>query len=566
MGYLLKKPFTKALPANAELSKRNGQTFARWIDGKGKVRTAKVTTGTDGAPRLAVESATYFARYRDAEGRVLEIATGCRSKDAAQAVLNEHMVRAEKIQAGILTPTEARAADWATLPLTEHINAFKRAMTARRLSSGYVKTTEANLKRVFDGCHFRHVTDLTRSGAEHWLSEQVTLNGMGARTHNAHIVALGSFGNWLLRQGRAMSNVFKGMRRINERTDARRPRRPFTVEELTRLFDAAERRPLMEAMTVRRGEHKGEVLAELRPETRARLKSLGRERALIYKVLVLTGLRYGELRSITVAQVVLDASTPHLVLRAADEKARRGAQIVLHEDLVAEIKVHLAERLAALRIEALNQGQPVPAKLPGTMPLFSMPGKMTKVFNADLVFAGIATLNDEKKTIKCDEQGRSVDIHALRHTFGTFMGKAGVPLQLAQRAMRHSDPKLTANLYTHLGLVDVAGAVAALPSIPRVEDTSANEGRISVNEKPNACTSLALPLALISGNACDFVTNDGKKPPHSYTDNVHTQKARNGSNDRVFQGVARVAARKEWRARRDSNSRPLAPEASALSN
>ena len=62
----------------------------------------------------------------------------------------------------------------------------------------------------------------------------------------------------------------------------------------------------------------------LRQETRRRLEWLGRERELIYKTLVLTGLRKGELASLTVGQLVLDADPPFLVLDAADEKNRKA--------------------------------------------------------------------------------------------------------------------------------------------------------------------------------------------------------------------------------------------------
>ena len=68
--------------------------------------------------------------------------------------------------------------------------------------------------------------------------------------------------------------------------------------------------------------------------------------------------------------------------------------------------------------------------------------------------------------IKTDDRGRTIDIHALRHTFGTHLSKAGVPLRTAQAAMRHSDPSLTANVYTDPKLLDVAGAVASLPDLP----------------------------------------------------------------------------------------------------
>ena len=39
-------------------------------------------------------------------------------------------------------------------------------------------------------------------------------------------------------------------------------------------------------------------------------------------------------------------------------------------------------------------------------------------------------------------------------------------MRTAQAAMRHSDPSLTANVYTDPKLLDVAGAVASLPDLP----------------------------------------------------------------------------------------------------
>ena len=60
---------------------------------------------------------------------------------------------------------------------------------------------------------------------------------------------------------------------------------------------------------------------------------------------------------------------------------------------------------------------------------------------------------------------RRRDVHSLRHTFATLLSKAGVVPGIAQKLMRHSDIRLTMNVYTHLHLADTAGAVEALPSI-----------------------------------------------------------------------------------------------------
>ena len=47
-----------------------------------------------------------------------------------------------------------------------------------------------------------------------------------------------------------------------------------------------------------------------------------------------------------------------------------------------------------------------------------------------------------------------------------WRSKAGVPLRTAQAAMRHSDPSLTANVYTDPKLLDVAGAAESLLDLP----------------------------------------------------------------------------------------------------
>ncbi len=64
-----------------------------------------------------------------------------------------------------------------------------------------------------------------------------------------------------------------------------------------------------------------------------------------------------------------------------------------------------------------------------------------------------------------EDLNRVVDVLGFRHTFCTKLRRAGVPLRIAQAAMRHSDPKLTANIYTDPELLDVAGAVNALSSL-----------------------------------------------------------------------------------------------------
>src|SRR5262249_23842418 len=156
--------------------------------------------------------------------------------------------------------------------------------------------------------------------------------------------------------------------KANEKADPRRQRRAMTEAELVRLLDVARQRPLFDNMTVRKGPRKGERYAELRPETRVRLEQLGRERALIYKTLVLTGLRKKELASLTVAQLYLAEAIPFVALDAADEKNREGNNVPLRNDLATDLRAWLVEKLLRLQAEARKSAQPVPTQLPPETP------------------------------------------------------------------------------------------------------------------------------------------------------------------------------------------------------
>jgi len=90
----------------------------------------------------------------------------------------------------------------------------------------------------------------------------------------------------------------------------------MTEDELGRLLDVARQRPLLEALTVRKGKRRGERYAKVRETVRQRLEVLGRERALIYKTFILSGLRKGELAALTVGQLYLDEPIPYIALDA----------------------------------------------------------------------------------------------------------------------------------------------------------------------------------------------------------------------------------------------------------
>ncbi len=503
MSTVYKETFTKPIPPGAELFVRKGERFARWTDGKGRTRTTKVITTEAGQDRLLFEAATYTAKYRDGTGCIVKQTTGCRTLDAAKAVLVDLETRADKVRSGKWTAAEDSVLDYQTTPVSKHVAAYVEQLRNKRgkggkpkVSAHHVANVEHVLTRITTDCGWKLLRDLNRAAAERWADQrdaeavQAATEGrksLSARTINAHLIALTAFGNWCVETGRLIGNPFARPPKRDEKANRRRTRRALTEDELRRLLTVARLRPLAEhgrdAVTIidkcdrKEGTRRrtwtynpltweGLEAAERatrkrlakKPDLLARLEHRGRERALIYKALVLTGLRKGELASLTVGHLDLDGPVAFAVLDAADEKAGRGAEIPLRADLTADLRAWLADKLAALQDAARRKiGQAVPMRLPSDTPLFDIPDGLGRILDRDLAAAGIA---------KADDRGRTVDVHAMRHTFGTHLSKGGVAPRTAQAAMRHGSLDLTMNTYTDPRLLDVAGALNALPALP----------------------------------------------------------------------------------------------------
>ncbi|MFH1110132.1 MAG: site-specific integrase [Planctomycetota bacterium] len=483
MGMIFKKAYTMPIPVGAEIAERDGRRIARWRLRNGQPRSAEVVDCKDGKLRVRGQSRLYMARYRDGNGQVVEVATNCKDEVAARAVLVQLERRAELIRSGVMTAAESDAADHAGAPLSRHLDFYERHLRAKGCDPRRISMLRRRLERLARECRFSRLNKMSAGPVERWLVERAEA-GMGAATRNSYREALVCFGNWCRRTHRLTHNPFADVPRADQNVDRRHHRRALTEVELMRLLKVARLRPLAEfgrevistednpkrtprsRATWKRGSltvdnidaavERARVALKDNPDLIAQLERTGHERAMIYKTLVLTGLRKGELASLTVGQLDLTGPVAYAVLNAADEKNRQGSNIPLRPDVAAELSSWLGGRLHELQEEARRQGKPIPMRLPASTPWFRIPSGLTRILDRDLAAAGIP---------KRDERNRVVDVHAFRVTFGTHLCAAGVPLRTAQAAMRHSKPELTANIYTDPKLLDVAGAIAALPAL-----------------------------------------------------------------------------------------------------
>lgn len=575
MGSVFKSFVTRPLPDGAQLVTRAGKRVAVWADASGKKRQAPVTAGDP--PRIRLRANTFTAQFKDGTGVVRRVPTGCKTLDAARAVLADLEARAEKVKSGIVTQAEQHVAEHADTPVVEHVDAYleelahKRGKGARRkINAEHLANVRRSLRQAVDECGFRRLRDLSRTAVDRWVSRLLALpdNAIvddagkvttparpAARTVNVRLCSLTSWGNWLVESGRLSTNPFARLQKLDEADDVRRQRRALTADELRRLLTVARLRPVAEfgrptvrivddarlaksRATWKRAELTFDTIADaaergrgrLRPDEVERREQAGRERALLYAVLVTTGLRKGELAALTVGDVVLDAPQPFVVLPGADAKNGQRATLPLRADVADELRAWVdAKAEAVCRQRVGVAGVAVP---PADAPLFDVPTGLVRILDRDLAAAGIP---------KRDDRGFTVDVHALRHTFATHLVAAGVAPRIAQAALRHSSLELTMQLYTDPRLLDVAGALAALPALPTAGSTA--EAARATGTDDAVALSVALTRGRNRPNESLSVSNsNASKKAKATPSTLETRVSRQNPNssDRTRTGDTRL--------------------------
>ena len=92
------------------------------------------------------------------------------------------------------------------------------------------------------------------------------------------------------------------------------------------------------------------------------------------------------------------------------------------------------------------------------------------------------------------------------------LGKAGVSPKLAQTLARHSDPKLTMNIYTHVDAADQATAIEMLSPPPNVDKNVPKKSACSDGLNQGDAPSVAHMVAQTFGAKGQLVATGVKLP------------------------------------------------------
>src|SRR5262249_22759173 len=182
-------------------------------------------------------------------------------------------------------------------------------------------------------------------------------------------------------------------------------------------------------------------------------------------------------------------SPPVVTLAARKNKSRKLKVQPLPPDVAELLRVYLADRPA---------GQPIWG---GT---WAADHRGAEMLRGDLDAAGVLY------AVEGPDGPLFADFHALRHSYLTLGGRAGIDLRTLPELAGHSTPTLTAR-YSHRRLHDLAGAVEKLRSFLRTEGGEPEAQRVRATGTDGANADKASSKA---GFGCSVVARTPSSQGH----------------------------------------------------
>ncbi len=324
--------------------------------------------------------------------------------------------------------------------LTVHLADWKHSLVASGCSKMHIGAICPRVEKIVKACKFQTISDIDPVKIERYL---VRLRDKGVvrtfkatdaqtgrpktrtvkiskATYNDYIRAVRQFCNWLVEVGRIDKSPLQALKKVSTtKADQVRNARPLHVAEIRKLIRKTRNAP----------DYRGIP---------------GPERALLYTVACETGLRANELRLLMVDD--FDFNGRNLTVRPEVSKNDTEAVLPMKSTTAEMVRDHVKH------------------KLPNSL-AFSVPAQPHLMIKNDLENAKIEYETDEGTAY----------FHSLRHAYATALSSAAGNVKTAQSLMRHSDPRLTLNIYTHGVPEQERAAIEALPDL-NVPDKQAKNG------------------------------------------------------------------------------------------
>jgi len=283
-----------------------------------------------------------------------------------------------------------------TKPLTEHIADYVKILEAKGYSRDYVVRSRNRLRKIVADCRFCFFRDITQSAVEIY-SGKLKRDGYGDTSRGHYLDALKTFLNWAETDGRILRNPIAKLEKPARDSEKKGI---LTPEQFVHLIKTTSAKNILIGRTS------------------------GQERAVLYLLAGMTGLRRKELLHLTWDAIILSAD--NAFVRVSVKLAKNSKEV---EQPVPPILVHV---LTALKAHAKpNDNDRVFAS-------FSQWINTAELIRQDMTAAGIELT---------DRDGNEICFHSLRNSYISFLANSQTPAKVVQKLARHSDPRLTFNTY-----------------------------------------------------------------------------------------------------------------------
>ncbi len=343
----------------------------------------------------------WLIRYKDETGK-WRTAAGYTDKERTRTKALDLETRVLRKQMGLVDQFEASK----KVSLADHLAAFERHLESKGDCTDHVTRTKARIQAIFDGCGFGTIASLCAHDAADKVNKYLAKRtDIVDRTKNYYRTALIGFCRWA-EDGRMPPTPLARLMKVTV-TESTRERRAISAEQLDKL------------LAVTRGAKKTRRLT-------------GEQRFWVYRLAMESGLRAGELASLTPRSFLGDAVT----IRASISKNGKLAEQPLRPEFLDELRPWV------------EQHDPDQRLWPGKW--YRRAAEMLLV---DMKAAGIPF---ETKDGVCD-------FHSLRAVYVTELAEAGVDIKSLRTLARHSTPVLTMNIYAKSRSEALTSAMAKLP-------------------------------------------------------------------------------------------------------
>jgi integrase len=372
----------------------------------------------------------WLISWHDHAGARREKSSRTTDKAAAQRIANKIEADVALRREGVINPEQEQlTVEW-NRPVGQHIEEYREKLQAAGDSAKHVKSTITFIEKIVEFTGAVTASEINETGVNRYTAHLFEKLNRAPRTVNAHLTAMKGFMRWLESNDKIKRNTLAGLRKPDPAKDRRLQRRMMLPEEWRVMSSSLS----------------GDSF-----------NMTADERRLLYLTALQTGFRSNEMRSLTCGSVYLEAEKPYITAKSKSTKNSEDARQYILDSLAEELR-------------------PIISGKPASDGLFSMPHEtcVAKMMRRDLKNARDkwleGSLDDEEREQRqrgdflnaVDHSDLRLDFHALRHTCGAWLSKAGVHIKIVQTVMRHSNISLTMDIYGHLFPGEVANAVGNL--------------------------------------------------------------------------------------------------------